>query len=320
MLYAVGAYRTELRLPLHRLLTSSHPIVYFAESERCTLGVTSGQGAYHLFVNDELRFSTFDERRWAEALVMPALSRVPAPKRALVLSTGEGLIERELLRDRGILSVTSVARCRLVADTARQSGWMRRLTSDSMNSKRVTLLERDPAVYLVNSDRQPYDLLIVDLPDPIDPIESKYYSRYFYQLLAAHMSETSVLVVQATSARRSPRTFATIGASMKAAGLSIQPVMVPLISRGEWSLYLAAKGPLPNPVRMQWIQHGLVATMPKQFYHPWPDTYAPPDFVAEPSTLHNGKVRDWFARESEAEPSNDNAFGAKPTLDDNHDG
>jgi predicted membrane-bound spermidine synthase len=315
--YAAGAYLAERRLPLRRLLTSSHPIVYFAESERCTLSVTSGQSAYHLFVDGELRFSTFDDRRWAEALVMPALSRVQAPRRALVLSTGEGLIERELLRDPRLQSITSVARCRLVSDTARQSGWLRHLTANSMNSSRVSRVERDPAAYLVDSNQQTYDLLIVDLPDPAGPLESKYYSRRFYQLLAARMSESSVLVVQATSARRSPRTYATIGATLKAAGLSLQPIMVPLISRGEWSLYLAAKGPIANPMREEWIQHGLAATMPAQFYHPWPDTLAPSDFVPEPSTLDNAKVREWFTRESEEEKLDDGASLAARTHDPN---
>jgi predicted membrane-bound spermidine synthase len=296
--YAICATVTERFVPLRRVVTSSHPIVFLARSDRCTLEVTSGQGAYHLFVDDELRFSTFDEKRWAEALVKPALARVRQPRRALVLSTGEGLIERELLKDPGIESITSVTRCGLVPRLARRGAWLRLLSRDAMNSPRVSVVELDPAAFLVSRDQTPYDLVIVDLPDPAGPLASKYYCRYFYQLLAAHLWDWSIVVVQATSARRSPRTFATIGATMRAVGFSVQPLVVPLISRGEWNLYLLAKGRIPEPMRPHFLADSLAAAIPEQFSHPWPDSSAPAGFVAEPSTLHDSKVLDWFERES----------------------
>ncbi len=299
--YALCAALTERRLPLHLVMSSSHPVVFHVESERCKLDVSSGQGAYHLFVDGELRFSTFDERRWADVLVRPALARVRQPKRAMVLSTGEGLIERELLKDPGIESVTSVVRCRLTPDFVRQSAWMRQLTLDAMNSPRVALVERDPAAYLTAVVAERFDLVIVDLPDPSGPKESKYYSRFFYQQLAARMRPGAVLVAQATSARRSPKTFATIGATLRAAGFTVQPAIVPLISRGEWSLYLAAIGPLPEPMRPEWMHGSLAATIPVQFSKPWPDTLAPADFVAQPSTLHDASVLDWFERELDSD-------------------
>jgi lysophospholipase L1-like esterase len=60
-----------------------------------------------------------------------------------------------------------------------------------------------------------------------------------------------------------------------------------------------AKGTIPEPVRPEWLEGSLAATTPGQFYHPWPDTLPPPNFVAEPSTLHDAKVLDWFEREAE---------------------
>jgi len=299
--YSTGAVVVEHFLPLHLVLTSSHPIVYAANSERCRLEISSGQGAYHLFVDSELRFSTFDEKRWADALVRPALARVRQPKRALVLSTGEGLIERNLLEDTSIESITSVVRCRLVADNSRHSAWLRRLTHDALNSPRVSSIERDPAAFLTDPVRERFDLIIVDLPDPATPRESKYYSRYFYRQLAARLEPGAVLVTQATSARRSPKTFATIGATIRAAGLTLQPGMVPLVSRGEWSLYLAAADRIPPVVRPEWLATSLAGRIPLQFAHPWPDTLAPADFEAVPSTLHDATVLDWFERESEVE-------------------
>lgn len=297
--YSVAAFLLEQRLPLHRVLTSSHPIIAYANSERCSFEVTSGQGARHLFVDGELRLSTFDQRRWAESMVAPALARAVRPRRALVLSTGEGLLERELLKDDQIESIVSVTRCRLVADIAKSSAWMRQLNGDALNSPRVTLIERDPAAYLASAEASAFDLLIVDLPDPSGPLQTKYYSRYFYRQLAERMHDGSILVVQATSARRSPRTFATIGATLRAAGLVTRSAMVPLISRGEWSLYFAARQALPEVTRAQFLAGTLAGSIPEQFWNPWPDTLAPREFIATASTLYDAKVLDWFERESE---------------------
>jgi predicted membrane-bound spermidine synthase len=295
---AALAITTGARLPLRVLLDSSLPVVAFERCDRCSMTVTQGQGGYHLFVDGELRFSSIDERRWAEALTRSALARLKQPKRALVLSTGEGLIERELLADSGIESITSVVRCRLAADAARSSAWLRALTRDSMRSERVLLLEHDPAAFIAIQDGRTYDLVVVDLPDPANPILSKYYSRYFYRRLADRLNPGGVLVVQATSARRSPRTFATIGATLQAAGFSVLPQFVPLISRGEWGLYLASKSTIPSVLRPRWIETSLAGTISAQFDNAWPDTLPPQDFHAEPSTLDDAKVLDWFELES----------------------
>ncbi|MGE5788457.1 MAG: hypothetical protein ACM3ZE_27955 [Myxococcales bacterium] len=310
--YAAAALAVESRLPLHLVTSSSHPIVALTASERCSLEITAGQGAMHLFVDGELRISTFDEKRWAESMVLPALARVRQPVAALVLSTGEGIIERELLRDSGINSVVSVVRCRLVPDAARRSTWLRKLTRDALNSPRVSVIERDPAAYLASTEPRPFDVIVVDLPDPSGPLQSKYYSKYFYEQLAARMSADSILVVQATSARRSPRTFATISATLEAAGLVLQPAVVPLISRGEWNLLFAAKQRFPAPVRPEWLASSLESTTPKQFFHPWPDTFPPTGFVASPSTLYDAKALHWFERESESTELRPNDFGSSP--------
>ena len=298
-LLSACAIQLENRCPLRRVLSSSHPLIYSADSGRTVIDVTVGQGGLHYFVNSELRFSTVDEKRWASSLALPAAMRVPSAKSALVLSMGEGLIERELLAVNQSLRITSVVRDIRLAQSARRQETLRQLTRGSLTSPRVTLIERDPAVYALAPGNAQFELIIVDLPDPSGPLEAKYYSRLFYHALATHLAQGGVMTVQATSARRSPRSFATIGETLRASGLTTRPLMIPLITRGEWSAYLCSWTQLPKVSDLPRYQKTFPGSIESQLMTPWPDTLPPADFVAEPSTLHHSTVWDWFEVESE---------------------
>lgn len=298
LLLCLTALYTEWMCPFARVVANVQPLVYLTETEKSRVEVTVGQGGLHYFVDGELRFSTIDEKRWAQSLALPALARIAHPNRALVLSLGEGLIERELLAFAPKLAVTSVIRDRRLADLAQHQWFLRQLTADSLNSPRVTLIEQDPAVYARDLSAQTFDVIIVDLPDPSGPREHKYYTHRFYAELGAHLSPKGILAVQATSARRSPRSFRIIGATLESAGLITTPLMVPLTTRGEWSLYLATKGPLPAVTCPDRYRNTFPGSIEPQLMTPWPDTLPPKDFEAKPNTQHEAQLMEWFDYET----------------------
>jgi spermidine synthase len=249
-------------LPLRVIHNTPHPIVHYQAGRNGDLKVTSVQGAFNVFVANRLRFSTLDHARWAQALTRPALSRLQCPKTALVFSLGEGLIERELLRDRCIAAITSVLPNSTIINAARRQPWWRRLINDAWHSPRVVTKQADPGYWIrsVPSD-QFYDLIIVDLPDPEDFASAKHYTRYFYRQLRQHMKEQAVLVVQATSALRSPNTFASIGATLEAAGLLTLPYRVALTTLGEWSFLLAQRNAITPVSRPEWLSDSALGAL-----------------------------------------------------------
>ena len=233
-------------LPLAVARASNYMVAHFKRGRVYDLRVTSGQEALHVIVGSRLRFSTLDHNRWASALTQPALARVPCPRRALVFSLGEGLAERELLRRSCIQSITSVVRDRIAVDAAQRQPWWRVLISDAWHSPRVHVIEQDPAVWLAETS-DIFDLVIVDLPDPDNYVDAKYFTRYFYRETGKHLSASAVIVVQATSALRSPKTFATIEATLKDARYHTLAYRVAMTTLGEWYFLLASLAPLPEP-------------------------------------------------------------------------
>lgn len=227
-------------LPLSVVRSSVHRIVHYSKGRTRDLRVTSGQEAFHVFDGNRLRFTTLDANRWAEALTEPALARSHCPKTALVFSQGEGLAERELLKSTCIQSITSVVRDGLAVEAGRRQYWWRRTIGDAWRSPRVHVVERDPAVWVMDSSNGTFDLAIIDLPDPENFVDTKYYTRFFYRKLAAHLSPTSLVITQATSALRTPKTFASIRATLEAAGYGVLPYHAELTTLGDWYFLLAS--------------------------------------------------------------------------------
>jgi spermidine synthase len=249
-------------LPLRVVHNTPHPIIHYEVGRSVDLKVTSVQGAFNVFVAGQLRFSTLDHARWAEALTRPALARVPCPKNALVMSMGEGLIERELLRDQCIATITSVLRDATILNAARRQPWWRKLTNNAWRSHRIETKEADPAYWVQSiSPHQQYDLVIVDMPDPEDFANAKFYSRYFYRQIRKHMTEQAILVVQATSALRSPNTFASIRATLESANLVTIPYRVALTTLGEWSFLLSQKRAIAPVSRPEWLRDSALGAL-----------------------------------------------------------
>lgn len=93
---------------------------------------------------------------------------------------------------------------------------------------------RDPRLTAVSGDafswlraaHDRYDVVIADLPDPGISASTKLYSAEFYGLAAEALAPGGRLVVHAGPAVSRPRTYWTVEASMRAAGLHTSPYRI----------------------------------------------------------------------------------------------
>jgi spermidine synthase len=218
-------------------------VVYATVTDRVSLTVTSAQASFAVFLDGALKFTTVDERRYYERLVHPALVAAPRRGRVLLLGSGDGLAEREILRHPDVQRLTLVVLDRTLADLSSRLSFLRTLGGSALRSPRVHIVEREPIVWLETTS-ETFDVAIVDLPDPQDYRQAKNYTRYFYQQLAARLAPGGVAMVQATSPFKSPEAFATIRRTLEAAGLVTLPCRAPVPLLGEWGFILASRGPI----------------------------------------------------------------------------
>ncbi|MFE0818531.1 polyamine aminopropyltransferase [Streptomyces sp. NPDC058847] len=213
-----------------------------------------------LFLDGRLRFGADDERRYHEALVHPAMSGAHAS--VLVLG-GDGLAVREVLRHRDVRRVDVIESDPELTRLARHDPGLSALNEHAYGDARVRVVAADAFRRLRTTPTGTYDVVISDLPDPGITAGTKLYSQEFYGLLRRVLTPDGRLAVHAGPLTDRPRTFWTVDATLRAAGLRTAPYRVDATGTGDasgpdrttaagghaprdWGFLLAARTP-PGP-------------------------------------------------------------------------
>ncbi|NED12099.1 polyamine aminopropyltransferase [Streptomyces sp. SID9124] len=183
----------------------------------------AGGSSLDLYLDGRLRVSARDEYRYHEALVHPAMN---GPRgRVLILGGGDGLAAREVLRYPDVRSVTLVELDPAVTRLARTDHALSALNAHALDDPRTTVVTGDAFTWLRTAPGR-YDVVISDLPDPGISASTKLYSAEFYGLVSEALAADGRLVVHAGPPLVRPRTFWTVDASMRAAGLHPRPYRI----------------------------------------------------------------------------------------------
>ncbi|MEU5309533.1 polyamine aminopropyltransferase [Streptomyces sp. NPDC021562] len=177
-----------------------------------------------LFLDGRLRVGGRDERRYHEALVHPAMNGPHA--RVLILGGGDGMAAREVLREPGVRRVDVVELDAGLIRLARRDPALAALNGHAYDDPRVHVATADAFRWLRETPRYGYDVVIADLPDPGITASAKLYSEEFYGLARRVLAPGGRLVVHAGPVQARPRTFWTVAATMRAAGLTPVPYRV----------------------------------------------------------------------------------------------
>ena len=234
-----------------------------AEGADGTHARTSGPVA--LYLDGRLRASTRDTCHY-EALVHPAMN---GPRRhVLVLGGGDGLAVREVLRHRDVASVTVVARDPGVLRLGRTDPGLTELNGNSLADPRVRAVAADAFAWVrerAATAGRPYDVVVSDLPGPDRSDTTKLYSQEFYGLAERVLAPGGRLVVRAGAPASGARSFWTVEATVRSAGLQTAPYRVGTGRPGaragcprEQGYVLAAReavrpGPPPDGPRLRWL-------------------------------------------------------------------
>jgi len=221
------------------------PILHARQSAYQRLVVTHG-ATTRLYLNGNLQFDSGDEHRYHEALVHPAFAAHPRAARVLILGGGDGLALREVLKH-PVEEVTLVDLDPAVTDLARTLPAIRRLHGGVFDDERLTLVNDDAMVWLDEREGPPFDLVLVDFPDPNDFSLGKLYTRRFYRLVQEALAADGVLAVQSTSPLYARHSYWCIERTIRAAGFHTQPYHATVPSFGAWGYVLARPVPFDAP-------------------------------------------------------------------------
>jgi len=223
-------------------------IIYAKSSPYQRIIVTKGKTGYALFLNGNLQFNSFDEYRYHEALVHPAFAAYGEnAKRVLVLGGGDGLALREILKYPSVEFVQLVDLDPEMTTISKHVPALGDLNKHSFDDPRVHVTNADAFVWLDATQTEPFDIAIVDFPDPNNFALGKLYTTRFYNLLKAKLKPDSAVVVQTTSPLVARKSFWCIIKTLEAAGFTVKPYQTTVPSFGIWGYALAKLQPFDPP-------------------------------------------------------------------------
>ncbi len=229
-------------------------IVYAKTTKYQRIVVTRSGTGFKLFLSGNLQFSSADEYRYHEALVHPAMSSATEPKRILILGGGDGLAAREVLRYPSVENVTLVDLDPAMTDLGLELPSLVALNQSALHDTRVEVVTDDAMRWLTSYEGEPYDVAIVDFPDPNNFSLGKLYTRRFYRLLASKLKPEAPITVQSTSPLYARVSFWCIVETIKASGFQVRPYQATVPSFGVWGFVLArtarAEDGMPLPTTL----------------------------------------------------------------------
>lgn len=275
-------------------------IIYAKSSSYQRIVVTKGKIGYALFLNGNLQFNSFDEYRYHEALVHPAFAaHEPNPKRVLVLGGGDGLAVREILKYPSIENVTLVDLDPEMTHVSKTVPALGELNKHSLEDPRVSIVNNDAFVWLDSAESEPFDIAIVDFPDPNNFALGKLYTTRFYNLLKKKLKNDSAVVIQTTSPLVARKSFWCIIKTLEASGFSVKPYQTTVPSFGIWGYALAKLQPfetpktLPENIELKFLNSQTFASM----FEFSADTNLPKDEEIEINRLDNQSLVRYYEAE-----------------------
>ena len=270
------------------------PVVFESHSPYQRLVVTQWKDDTRLYINGNLQFSSRDEARYHEALVIPVMQAAAQHSRVLILGGGDGLAAREVLKYPKVGQVTLVDLDPDMTRTFQTAAKLVALNQNALNHPKLRIINDDAAQWLQHTAAQ-FDVIIIDLPDPSNFALGKLYSVPMYRLVARHLAAGGKLVVQSTSPYFAPHAYWSVVATLEAAGLKTAPYHVYVPSFGEWGYVLAgAEADFRLPIRVDVPTRFLNAAEMAQMFR-FPADMARRE--VEPNYLNNQKLVAYFEQD-----------------------
>jgi spermidine synthase len=220
-------------------------IVHSEQTPYQKITLTKSKDDLRLYLNGVLQFSSVDEYRYHESLVIVPMTFADKPiKRVLVLGAGDGLAVRELLKYSEIEQIVLVDLDARMTQLAMNNPHLVDINLASLDNKKVQVVIDDAFVFL-EKNKQAFDLIINDLPDPNTITLSRLYSKQYYRLAKSNLTSDGIMVTQATSPFFVKPAFWSIVKTIEAAGFAYTyPYHANVPSFGDWGFVLSTFHPI----------------------------------------------------------------------------
>ena len=144
-----------------------------------------------LFIDNLIQSIEKGEESYHEILVHPSLFSHPEPKNVLIIGGGEGATLREVLKH----SVEKVRMIDIDEEMVKIAKKYLKFDRGAFDDKRAEVIIEDGFKFL-KSDKDTYDIIIMDATDPGEEASSPLYTEEFFTLCYQHLNRNGIFVTQ----------------------------------------------------------------------------------------------------------------------------
>lgn len=146
-----------------------------------------------LALDGVIQITEKDEYAYSEMLVHPAMQTLAKKvKKVLIVGGGDGAVAEEVLKYNFIRSIDLVDIDKEVVDLSKI--YFKKVNNNSLTNNKLNLFYND-AFNFIDKNKNLYDLIIADRPDPIGAGKSLFKSS-FYKKISGSLSENSIAIFQ----------------------------------------------------------------------------------------------------------------------------
>lgn len=203
---------------------SNSEVIYSTTEGPQKISLIKKNNDYMLVINSQIQFTTKSEEIYHEALVHPAFGSVKDPKTCLILGGGDGLAAKQIFKHYPEVKITLVDFDKNITDLFTHDSVMTEINEGSMSKCKV--INADAFEY-VWDDKNKYDVIICDFPDPDTDIFNKLYSKELYERLRKMLMKGGAMTVQSGSLVPDSKCFKCIEKTLRASGFRTMKYYTP---------------------------------------------------------------------------------------------
>jgi len=212
-----------------------------------------------LVLDNKIQSTERDEFIYHEALVQPAMIAHPNPETVFIAGGGEGATLREALRHKTVKKAVMVEIDDQVTALSRQ--YLPNHSHGAFDDSRTELHHVDARNFLEKSQDK-YDIIIIDLPDPIEEGPAYLlYTQEFYRIARERLTKDGLMSVQAGSASLTELlNFTAVNNTLKSVFTKVTQYAthVPCFG-GPWGFCLASRQLNPSLVSLKEVDERIAA-------------------------------------------------------------